>query len=326
MSTKQLYTKSEVKAMIEQGKTLLLAGDESLLKDLPDGNWVGGTIPYFMTTDGGQFSQDKIYVNDISSEITDFTINVYDKNNIDQIVKNSFDNGFSYIIIPALTSVWSKYALESPEWENIYVNPVVGWICGVKYEDFGKVLPRTFAGNQSFTDKAVVMHTKLPQDKVARAEIINVYEQGNGDDLYFEERGFGNNEVIVNGKKYNLFNYLNENKIDETLPLVANYAGANINVGSIWNKEEGRADLFAPVFPETPYKVAKSRDIDYAAEFKEKISNDADANILFSCNCLFNFVNFGLMGKNIANVTGPVTFGEIAYHVVNQTFVYLVIE
>ena len=43
---KTMMTKEEVKALIEAGKTLLLAGSESLLADLPKGRWIGGTIPY----------------------------------------------------------------------------------------------------------------------------------------------------------------------------------------------------------------------------------------------------------------------------------------
>ncbi len=325
MST-QLYTTAQVTEMINQGKILLLAGDESQLSQLPDGDWVGGTIPYFMTREGGIFTKEMIYVNDITNEITNFKIKVYNEDNIRDIIQDSYQNGFSYVILPGLSNVLAKYALESPEWEDLYVNPVVGWICGVQYEDFGKVKPKTFAGNKAYTNNAVVVHAELPQDKVARVEIINVYEQGDGDEIYFEERGFGNNECLINGKKHNLYEYLNEKNIDETLPLVADYAGANINVGSIWNKETKRADLFAPVFPDTAYKVAKSRDFDYVGEFKEQLSHDAGSNIVFSCNCLFNYVNFGLEGKKIADISGPVTFGEIAYHVVNQTFAYLVIE
>ncbi len=325
MST-QLYTSEQVTEMIKEGRVLLLAGDESQLTKLPDGNWVGGTIPYFMTREGGKFTKDMVYVNDITEEITDFNIKVYNTENIKQIINDSYENGFSYIILPGGSDVFGKYALESPEWKDLYVNPVVGWISGVQYEDFGKVKPKTFAGNKSYTNSAVVVQAKLPEDKVARVEIINVYEQGDGDEIFFEERGFGNNECLINGKKHDLYQYLNEKSIDETLPLVADYAGANINVGSIWNKETKRADLFAPVFPDTAYKVAKSRDFDYAGEFKEKLSHDAGSHIVFSCNCLFNYVNFGLEGKKIADISGPITFGEIAYHVLNLTFVYLVIE
>src|SRR6266496_1485457 len=40
-----LYDVIEVKSKITRGQKLLIAGDESLLKSLPAGNWIGGSIP-----------------------------------------------------------------------------------------------------------------------------------------------------------------------------------------------------------------------------------------------------------------------------------------
>ena len=42
----------EVNQMIAEGKALLLAGSEEALSQLSKGNWIGGTIPYFMDEDG----------------------------------------------------------------------------------------------------------------------------------------------------------------------------------------------------------------------------------------------------------------------------------
>ena len=60
-----LYDVIEVKAKITDGKRLLLAGDEGLLKLLPTGNWIGGSIPYFMTEQGGLTARHKIYVTEL---------------------------------------------------------------------------------------------------------------------------------------------------------------------------------------------------------------------------------------------------------------------
>jgi len=46
----------EVTEKIIEGKRLLLAGDERLLLQLPAGDWIAGTIPYFMTEEGGDAS------------------------------------------------------------------------------------------------------------------------------------------------------------------------------------------------------------------------------------------------------------------------------
>ena len=52
-----LATLESVQAMIATRRHLIVAGDEALLRSLPKGNWVGGTIPYFMTPEGGQVSR-----------------------------------------------------------------------------------------------------------------------------------------------------------------------------------------------------------------------------------------------------------------------------
>lgn len=43
----------EAAELIRSGKYLSIAGDEQALKQLPTGNWIGGTIPYFMAEQGG---------------------------------------------------------------------------------------------------------------------------------------------------------------------------------------------------------------------------------------------------------------------------------
>jgi len=54
-----LYSIQETVNAIMTGKTLYLAGDEKVLSQLPKGNWIGGTIPYFMTKTGGISTQEK---------------------------------------------------------------------------------------------------------------------------------------------------------------------------------------------------------------------------------------------------------------------------
>jgi len=55
----------EVQAAIAAGESLFLAGSREALSQLPAGNWVGGTICYFMTDEGGVVSEDRIFVNKI---------------------------------------------------------------------------------------------------------------------------------------------------------------------------------------------------------------------------------------------------------------------
>ena len=48
--------------------------------------------------------------------------------------------------------------------------------------------------------------------------------------------------------------------------------------------------------------------------------------LFFSCNCILNYLYSELEGKKTGGITGPITFGEIAYQLLNQTMVYLTIE
>jgi hypothetical protein len=47
--------------------------------------------------------------------------------------------------------------------------------------------------------------------------------------------------------------------------------------------------------------------------------------IALSCNCVLNYVHSSLEGRSPGGIVGPITFGEIAYQLLNQTMVYLTI-
>ena len=61
---------------------------------------------------------------------------------------------------------------------------------------------------------------------------------------------------------------------------------------------------------------------DYAKEFNRKREEVGAHAPVFSCNCILNYLYCGLEGKKIPPYCGPVTFGEIAYQLLNQTLVY----
>jgi len=43
----------------------------------------------------------------------------------------------------------------------------------------------------------------------------------------------------------------------------------------------------------------------------------------FACNCILNYLYGKLEGKKTGDITGPITFGEIAHQLLNQTMVRL---
>jgi len=312
--------------MINDGRVLILAGDESALDKLPKGRWVAGTTPYFMSTNGGKFSKKLIHVTDITDIQEDIKIINYNEEDINNIVADEFKNGFTILILPVFQPVWQQYALNSPEYSNIYINPIVGWVSGADFTELGLTTAKTYNGNTKSETDGVAMHVKLSDNLVARTEIINLYKPGSGDNITFPNKGFDSSVCIVNGKEQSLYDYLTSIKSDERLPIVANYSGAHINTGVFWDKGSKNAILFAPVFPNVNYRIAQSSRIDYEREFEKRITASGEQNMIFSCNCLMNYFTFKLEGKKLKGVSGPITFGEIAYHVLNQTFVYLVVE
>ena len=321
---KTMMTKEEVKALIEAGKTLLLAGSESLLADLPKGRWIGGTIPYFMGDEGGTFTESLIQVHDISAYAEAVTCQNYDEHSIDRVFTEAPDNGFSVIILPFRAPVHFSFAINAPNFEQFAMRPLIGWVCGGKADDLDAVQPRTFCAGACFADQAVVMHVTLPASKIAEVGIANPFEPGEGDVLQFPADGFSAKTVLVNGQESAFVDYIRAKQLDTRLPLVADYFGAYINVciGKVTDQE---VQFFAPVFQGIEYRHAMPI-ADYKTAFEQVMPQGLSSDTLaFSCNCILNYLYLGLEGKTLEPFRGPVTFGEIAYQLLNQTLVYLTV-
>lgn len=327
MNFNKMYSADELSKLINQGKIFFVAGDEEALKKLPKGKWIAGTIPYFMGDSGGVVTKDRIFATEIPSYIKGINIKIYDESNIKNVYKESPQNGFSMIIIPALTNIHLSFANNAPDYADFASRPLLGWISGVNLNDLGKITPKIFNGQtgEISDNKAIVMQVELSENYVSEIGIVNIFEQGQGDVIEFLEGGFSAKEVKVNGEKINFADYCKKKNLDVRLPLVANYAGAMINV-SFQNvdAENKKVDFYAPVFTGVQYKQAGVVK-DYVKSFSESLPKNSD-QILFSCNCILNFLYSELEGKKTANITGPITFGEVAYQLLNQTMVYLNIQ
>lgn len=322
---KVMFDSNEVAALIKSGKPLLLAGDESQLRKLPRGSWIGGTIPYFMSEKGGEFSKDKIFVTELPSFVTSCKIQSYDERSVQNVYRDGHERGFSVIILPASSQTHLSFSLNAPRYESFASKPLIGWVAGVALPDLEKITPKVFNGQtgDAHENGAVVLHASLPANKMADINIINIFEQGQGDVLTFDKDAFSFGDVNVNGKKTNFASYLKEKNIDTRLPLVANYGGVMINCSFQGvNEASGEVDFYAPLFKGVEYRVARPFN-DYVREFSEKVPKSDSSTIAFSCNCILNYLYAELEGKKTANVTGPITFGEIALQLLNQTFVYV---
>lgn len=323
----QMYTVKGISDLISKGESFALAGDENLLKQLPRGKWIAGTIPYFIGDKGGVVSKDLIYATPIPKYVKKVSIASLDEKGLETIYKAGPKNGFTLLILPAMSPVHLSYAINAPYYEDFAATPVVGWIAGMHLSDLGKVSAKVVNGQtgEVSDQKAVVMQIELEQNYVSEVGIVNIFEQGGGDTLEFLETGFSVRDVLVNGKKENFADYLARVKADIKLPLVADYAGAMINVSFQGiDSEKKSVNFYAPVFKGARYKQAAAVK-NYIHDFVQSVPSNAE-HIFFSCNCILNFLYSELEGKKTGDITGPITFGEIAYQLLNQTMIYVIIE
>jgi hypothetical protein len=313
--------------LIGQGKYLNIAGDEDALRQLPKGYWIGGTIPYFMADDGGTIARDRVFVHEIEVFEELPSIRLHDVDSLPQLCRTAPENGYTILIVPAFGPCHGSFAENAPNYEEMYMKPLVGWVAGVHLDDLGQRTPKVVLGTTGeFSDQhAVAIDVPLPADKFARIDIINLFQPGAGAAITFDATGFAAGDCRIGGQPANLAEHLLAGGIDSRLPLVADYCGAAINV-SIKAIDAGarRVDFYAPVFPGVEYRIAAPLG-DYVNAFQAALPR-IDGGLTFSCNCILNFLYSGLEGQRTGPITGPMTFGEIGYQLLNQTLVYLTVD
>ena len=312
---------------IRSGAYLSIAADEALLRRLPPGNWLAGSIPYFMAQDGGETSRQKLFVTELPTHAGTPQLRWYDAASLHKVALDAPAHGLTVLIVPAFSEVHSRFAREAPAFEDMYMKPLVGWIAGEHLDDLGQAAP-VVANGQTLVfshDKALAVHIPLPESIYPRIDILNLFQPGGGDAIRFPSTGFSAQECFVNGQLVNLAQYLAQQGIDTRLPLVADYSGAMVNVSfKAVDAAAGRVDFYAPVFDDVEYRIAEPVP-DYARSFAQSLPGDA-LGARWSCNCILNYLYGGLEGQRTGPITGPMTFGEIAYQLLNQTMVYVNLE
>lgn len=327
-ATGALMSVEEASVLLRSGGCYAVAAEEALLRRLPRGLWIGGSIPYFVGQDGGRTTRDHVFVTTLPIAAgLEPQLRWYDAAELPRVCTDAPDNGFSLVIVPAFSDLHSQFAREAPQYEDMYLKPLLGWIAGIHLDDLGSRSPVVVHGVTGEVDgaRALVMHVPLAPAQVARLDIVNLFEQGDGDRIRFTESGFHARDCLVNGRPVNLADYLKAKAIDTRLPLVADYSGAMINVSfKAVDEADRRVDFYAPVFDDTEYRLARPV-ADYGAALAAALPHDA-AHTAWSCNCILNYLYSELEGKRTGPITGPMTFGEIAYQLLNQTMVVLSID
>jgi hypothetical protein len=318
---------AEATALIRSGGYFSVAADEALLRQLPRGHWIGGTIPYFMGQDGGVTTRDQLYVAQLPVSGGIPVLRFYDQISLERICADAPDNGYSIVVIPAFSAVHSLFARNAPNYEDMYIKPLAGWVSGIHLSDLGKASPLVVNGEtlEFDAEQALVMHVPLADEQYARIDIINLFTQGDGDRIRFPAKGFSATECMINGQPGNFAQYVNSRAMDTRLPLVADYSGALINVSiKSVDTTKGVVDFYAPVFDDVEYRFAAPVP-DYVSAFDAALPASTGP-VGFSCNCVLNYLYSELEGKRVPSMLGPMTFGEVAYQLLNQTLVYLTIE
>lgn len=315
-------TLQEAISEIQSGKLLSIAADESLLRQLPKGNWIGGTTPYFITDEGGIKSNDKLFVNVIGCAV-EHKIITYCKDTILDIVKDTYQNGFTLLIMPFGSAPLNIYAEQAPNVDGIFMKSIAGWVSGFDLDIPGSSAKAVDGSTgMLYEDRAVALHVSIPADKIAMIGIINIFKPSeNSPEIRFLENGNNVGYCMIGNEKVLFADYLRSNAINTKLPLIANYNGSNVNI-SIKDVSDNSVFLYAPVFTEQTYFFA-DRISSYEEEFAQKLKDYTGISPTYSCNCILNYLYGGLEGKKMPPFQGAVTFGEIAYQLLNQTLVYL---
>lgn len=317
---------SDVKKMIESGESLLLAGSAGALSQLPAGNWVGGSISYFMDEAGGVNTDTGIFVTKVPSGALGTRIEEYGAGALPKLYSDAPATGFTFLMVPSGAPFLQAFARSAPDCDGFLLRPVVGWVTGVPVSEIGKAQAVVVDGRtgRSSSETALAMHVELPENLYAELEIINIFKPGAGAAIRFPGTGFTATDCEIDGQPANLAQYMADGLIGTELPLTADYCGSIVNV-SLQSVDQvtGTVHFYAPVFPGIDYHFAAPVG-DYAQAFSQAIPAEHDA--LFSCNCILNYLYGGLEGKHTGGVTGPITFGEIAHQLLNQTLVQLKIR
>lgn len=313
---------ADVADLIRSGASLALAGPEEALDKLPAGCWIGGTTPYFMTAEGGRVvTDDQIFVTDLSC-FGDVSVASYGHDALECISGETPDQGFSLVIMPFMSRCHEEFALEAPSYPDTFLKPVVGWISGFDVEKGGSASVYDGTGPHKYTDRAVALRVAWDDGSLAIPEIVNPFQTGTGDVLTFDTGSFVQTECKVNGLRTPIAAYLKEKGLDQGKePLIGDYSGSRINVAlQKIDETSGEATFYAPLFPGVDYRFAAPLP-DYSAAFAQALAGKNGDGVFWSCNCVLNFLFGDLAGKTIGGVAGPITFGEIAFQLLNQTMV-----
>jgi hypothetical protein len=319
-----LWTVDAVNGLIARGKRLHVAGDAAALAQLTRGDWIGDSIPYFLTAEGGRADRERVFVTELPPEVGKIDIDFVSPDRLTKIPAAAPEHGFSLVVVPAMSDAHIKFAVGAHDLPGIFETPLIGWIAGVHLDDLGRATPMVLNGRtgEVATDRIVALRAHLSDNVAPHIGIIDLFQQGSGDRFEFAETRFAAQTCRINGENASLYEYAKLHQLDVRRPLVADLSGEMINASFQEIDDATRSVRFyAPVLAGVEYRQAAPLD-DYRGSLLAHVAANPVAPV-FSCNCILNYLYADLAGDKALSITGPATFGEIAYVLLNQTLVYL---
>ena len=160
-----LCTIDDANALIAQGRPLHIAGDEAALGLLERGSWIGGTTPYFLTSDGGCIDRERVFVTRLPSEVSKVDIGFVGPDRLNDIPAAAPEHGFSLIVIPAGSDAHTRYAIDAYDLPGIFQSPTLGWVAGVHLDELSQRTPKVFDGRAGTRaeNQVVVMRAHLSE-------------------------------------------------------------------------------------------------------------------------------------------------------------------
>jgi len=321
-----LYSLSDAQNLISNGFKGIVAADEKLLKQLPNGDWIGGTMPYFMSEEGGTVTKEKVLMSQLDPQIEINHINTYAEEELDKIFDEYPEWGVSFIIIPGLSNCAERYPTVVENNPKAFISPIMGWASGVLWEEVTEMTAKIIDGREGslYNERVIVMHCDLPESITPQVGTINIIEP-TGPKIRFPEYSRELSDAIIDGKKGNIYDYIKSRDSSIAQAFVTNIRGEviNMSIKSI-NDDTKTISVWNPANPDYEYQHSDPID-NYEERFEQELKK-LGGGISYNCNCLYNFLFGNLNGKKIGDITGIITFGEIAYLSLNQTFVYLTLN
>ena len=313
----------EASDLVSTGRPLLIAGNAGALRKLPRGNWMGGTTPYLMAGGKSGESGDGLLVTCMPDGAEFLEIQRYGVGGVGYVLSDSPSEGFTVVVMPLGAEVQQYFSKEANGVKGLLEKTIVGWISGVVGNRLNE-RPQVFYGptGHGIEDEIVAMHVKLPAHLAPCVDVINIFEEGDGDSIAFVSDGFTATYAIVNGESVSFAKYLAEQRINLSLPLVTTVNGRRYNVSlGGYDTDSGRVNFYAPVFHDIVYKFARP-----VADPLQALRNALPANddsVVFGCLCTGNYMDGALADYSGNRFEGPVSYGEIAYLMTNQCIVRL---